>query len=119
MSFSQSTITSVNPPVYNGFQVYLSWKSTSPAGTWFQIYLNEQLAWWGQTTQATLMLGTTGPVRVDIGTVSPAKSRPASPPLPSAPARRAELSWLGGTFESTDIAGFQRLRLRLWPAGTA
>ncbi len=108
MGFSQSTITSVNPPVYNGFQVYLSWKSTSPAGTWFQIYLNEQLAWWGQTTQATLILGTTGPVHVDIGTVAAGEEQTEfSADLATAPARRAELSWLGGTFEAADIAGFR------------
>ncbi len=107
MGFSQSTITSVNPPVYNGFQVYLSWQSTSPAGTWFQIYLNELLAWWGQTTQATLILGSTGPIRVDIGTVAAGEEQTDFPAdLASAPARRAELSWLGGTFESADIAGF-------------
>jgi hypothetical protein len=107
MAFSQATITSVNPPVYNGFQVYLSWSSPSPAGTWFQIYLNEQLAWWGQTTQATLILGTIGPVRVDIGTVAAGEEQTSfAADLPLAPARRAELSWLGGTFESADIAGF-------------
>ena len=108
MAFSQSTITSVNPPVYSGFQVYLSWTTTSPAGTWFQIYLNESLAWWGQTTQATLILGDTGPIRVDIGTVAAGEEQTDfSGSLPSAPARRAELTWLGGTFEAADIAGFR------------
>ncbi len=107
MSFSQSTITSVNPPIYSGFQVYISWTTTSPAATWFQIYLNESLAWWGQATQATLILGDTGPIRVDIGTVAAGEEQTDfSADLPSAPARRAELSWLGGTFEAADITGF-------------
>jgi hypothetical protein len=108
MPFSQATITSVNPPVYAGFQVFLSWTSTSPAGTWFQIYLNESLSWWAQTTHATMILGTTGPIRVDIGTVDSGEAQTDfSSSLPSAPARRAELSWLGGTFEDPDIAGFR------------
>ncbi len=108
MAFSQTTITSVNPPVYSGFQVFLSWTTTSPAGTWFQIYLNESLAWWGQTTQATLILGGAGPIRVDIGTVDAGEEQTDfSADLPAAPARRAELSWLGGTFEAADIAGFR------------
>ena len=108
MGFSQSTITAVNPPVYGNFQVYLSWQTTSPSGTWFQIYINQALAWWGQTTSARLVLGTTGPVRVDIGTVLAGEEQTSfASSLPSAPARRAELSWLGGTFEGPDIAGFQ------------
>jgi hypothetical protein len=108
MGFSQSTITAVNPPLYSGFQVFLSWETTSPAGTWFQIYINQALAWWGQTTSARLVLGTIGPVRVDIGTVLPGEEQTSfAADLPSAPARRAELSWLGGTFEAPDIAGFQ------------
>jgi hypothetical protein len=108
MAFSQSTITGVNPPVYAGFQVYITWATTSPAGTWFQVYLNESLAWWGQTTTAILILGSTGPLRVDIGTVSPGEEQTDfSADLPSSPARRAELSWLGGTFEAIDIAGFR------------
>ena len=51
---------------------------------------------------------TAGPVRVDIGTVLPGEEQTDfSGSLPSAPARRAELSWLGGTFEGADIAGFR------------
>ena len=79
MGFSQATITGVNPPVYSGFQIYLAWTTTSPAGTWFQIYINRALAWWGQTTNARLAIPTVGPDRVDIGTVDPGKSRPTSP----------------------------------------
>ena len=83
-------------------------QTTSPAGTWFQIYINQALAWWGQTTSARLDARTTGPIRVDIGTVLAGEEQTSfASSLPSAPARRAELSWLGGTFESTDIAGFQ------------
>ena len=124
MGFSQTTITSVNPPVYSGFQVYLSWTCSAlsgygsggfglggfgiGSGIWFQVYINEQLAWWGQTTNARIAMPITGPVRIDIGTVLPGEEQTDfSADLPSAPARRAELSWLGGTFEGPDIAGFQ------------
>ena len=126
MGFSQNTITSVNSPVYSGFQVYLSWTCSSPSSgygvggfglggygigggaVWFQVYIQEQLAWWGQTTSARIAMPTAGPVRIDIGTVLPGEEQTDfSADLPSAPARRAELSWLGGTFEGTDIAGFR------------
>ena len=108
MGFSEATITGVNPPIYSGFQVYLSWTTTSPAGTWFQIYLNQVLSWWGQTTNARLVAPTIGVIRIDIGTVDPGEEQTSfAADLPAAPARRAELSWLGGTFESANIAGFQ------------
>jgi hypothetical protein len=118
MGFSQATITGVNPPLYTGFQVFLSWTTTSPAGTWFQIYLNDALSWWGQTTQATLILGSVGPIRVDIGTVLPGEEQTSfASSLPAAPARRAELEWLGGTFEGADIAGFQVWSSAMGPVG--
>jgi len=108
MAFSQATITAVNPPTYSGFLVYISWQTTSPAGTWFQIYINRELAWWGQTTNARLTLGDTGPIRVDIGTVAPGEEQTDfSADLPAGPANRVQLQWLGGTFEGADIAGFQ------------
>jgi hypothetical protein len=108
MGFSQSTILAVNPPVYLGFQVSLSWTTSSPAGTWFQVYLERQLSWWGQATSATIGMPIAGPVRVDIGTVLPGEGQTDfSGSLPSVSARRAELSWLGGTFEGADIAGFR------------
>jgi hypothetical protein len=108
VGFSQATITSVNPPVYTGFQVALSWTSSSPAGTWFQVYIEEALSWWGQTTAARIAMPSAGPVRVDIGTVLPGEEQTDfSGSLPAAPADRAKLSWLGGTFEGADIAGFR------------
>jgi hypothetical protein len=111
MGFSQVTITSVNPPVYIGFQVSLSWTCSSPAppgygcggygeggfgvgtGLWFQVYINDQLAWWGQTTNARIAMPTAGPVRVDIGTVLPGEEQTDfSADLPAAPENQAELS---------------------------
>jgi hypothetical protein len=126
--FSQTTITSVNPPVYIGFQVALSWTCSSPTSgfgsggfgeggfavdspatsLWFQIYIDRQLAWWGQTTAARIAVPNDGPVRVDIGTVLPGEEQvDFSADLPTSPATHAELSWLGGTFEGADIAGFR------------
>jgi hypothetical protein len=108
MGFSQSTITGINPPIYGGPVVFLSWLTTSPDGTWFQVYINNALSWWGQTTSARITLGTGGPDRVDIGTVDDGEEQTDfSSSLPAAPARRAQLTWLGGTFEGADIAGFK------------
>ena len=47
MAFAQATILSVSPPQVCGSQVYVSWTSSSPAGTWFQVYVNQRPAWTG------------------------------------------------------------------------
>lgn len=107
MGFSQATITAVNPPQYWGAQVCLSWTSSLPSGTWFQIYLDQTLSWFGQSTRTRLPVPPNGVTRIDIGTVLPGEEQTSfSSDLPSAPGRRAQLSWLGGTFEGLDIAGF-------------
>jgi hypothetical protein len=105
MAFDQSTIVAVLPPVYSGFHVMLTWLTTSPPGTWFQIYLDGVLSWWGTTTTATLAVADSH--RVDIGAVLPGEEQTdLSAELPAPPARRAQLQWEGGAFESADLAGF-------------
>jgi hypothetical protein len=107
MAFSQATISEVFPPLIRQGQAFLSWSSSSPAGTFFQVYLNAVLAWSGQARSAWVSIPS-GPVHIDIGTVAAGEENTDfSGSLASAPARRAELSWLGGTFEAPDIAGFK------------
>jgi hypothetical protein len=106
MSFTQTTITSVNPPVQNGTQLLLSWISSAPAGTLFQVYLDQQLVWTGVGRSCSIPL----PVaiaRIDIGSVDSSEAQvDFAALLPPAPARLAKLSWLGGTYQGADIAGF-------------
>jgi hypothetical protein len=107
MAFSQSTITSVNPPAFRGSQVYISWTSSAAPGTWYQVYLDDVLAWYGQTTSVSLPVPTDPPVRIDIGTVGWGEEQTSfAGSLPAAPLRQVELNWLGGTYEGTDLAGF-------------
>jgi hypothetical protein len=108
VGFSQATITEVFPPQLWGGQIAISWTSSSPSGTWFQLYLERQLSWWGQVTNVRLAIPQASPVRIDIGTVLPGEEQTDfSSSLPAAPQPRANLSWLGGTFEGADIAGFK------------
>jgi len=104
--FSQIYITSVNPPVQNGSQLLLSWTSDAPAGLWYQVYVNDSLSWYGTGLTASVPL----PVhvsRIDIGTVAAAnRAVNYGGSLPAAPLREVTLSWLGGTYEAADIAGF-------------
>ncbi len=107
MPFSQSSITEVFPAIVRGGQAFLSWTDAASAGTWFQVYINDTLAWHGRSTSCWVPIPS-GPVHIDIGTVGPGEEQTDfSEALPPAPSRRARLSWLGGTFEGADIAGFR------------
>lgn len=106
MSFSQSSITNVNPPVQQGTQLLLSWASSAPAGTVYQVYLNQQLVWTGVGLSCSIP-APTAISRIDIGTIDQADIQiNVQPELPPAPARQVTLSWLGGTYQGADIAGF-------------
>jgi hypothetical protein len=107
MAFSQSTITQVFPPQLQGGQVYLSWSAPSPTGTWFQVYLNQELAWSGKRLWAWVPIPS-GPVRIDIGTVDSGEEQTSFVgSLPSAPTRRAQLTWQSGTYKGIDLAGYR------------
>jgi hypothetical protein len=106
VSFSQTSITNVNPPVQQGAQLLLSWTSSAPPGTVYQVYLNQQLVWTGVGLACTVPVPT-AISRIDIGTVLPADTQTNfQSALTPSPARQATLSWLGGTYLGTDIAGF-------------
>ena len=107
MAFSQATILSVSPPQVCGSQVYVSWSSSSPAGTWFQVYVNQQLAWSGQR-----LLGLDPhPHRAGADRHRRRRSRRAGYGLlrlaPPGPARRVQLTWQSGTYKGIDLAGFR------------
>ncbi|HKI16634.1 MAG TPA: hypothetical protein VKA15_02085 [Isosphaeraceae bacterium] len=106
MSFSQTDITGVNPPVQYGTELLLSWTSTAAAGTVFQVYLNQQHVWSGVGLKCSIPLpGALS--RIDIGTVGPGEAQiNFGSSLPFAPAREVTLQWLGGTYEAADLAGF-------------
>ena len=104
--FTQETITWVNPPELVGSQYFFSWETTSPPGTWWQIYFDGGLVWTGQRTSALIPVPL-GVERIDIGMVGAGYETTSwSSELPPAPARRAVLSWVGGAFLGDDIAGF-------------
>jgi hypothetical protein len=84
----------------------LSWTSSAPDGTWYQVYVQNHLAWDGQQTRTELPVPG-GRVRVVIGSVDPGEEAiDFGATLPPLPALYATLSWLGGTYEDADLAGF-------------
>jgi hypothetical protein len=106
MAYTQTTIETVNPPALRSGQVFLSWETSASTGTWFQVYVNQCLAWYGQRN-ATWLPVPSGPCRIDVGSVDPGEQATSfASMLVAAPARRCQLEWTGGTFLGTDIAGF-------------
>lgn len=124
MPFTQSTVSYVNPPVYFGSQMRLSWVPTTAGLTW-QVYVNNSLAWHGTSTVCYLPKPAAD-VQIDIGSVGPDEATTnynsslgfgvggfgssgfgLVPMLPPKTARRAQLTWSGGTFQSTKISGFR------------
>jgi hypothetical protein len=107
MAFSQATIQGVSPPRLRGNQVYVSWSSSSPAGTWFQVYVNQRLAWSGQRLWTWVPVPA-GPVRIDIGAVGAGEQdTDFSASLPPTFTRRVRITWQSGTCKGQDLTGFR------------
>ena len=98
MSFDPTTITEVLPPVPTQGHLWLSWKTTAPAGTYFQVYIQQKLTWWGTSTYCSVPVPSSA-VRIDIGSVgSGQQTTDFSSTLAPTPDNKALLSWLGGTY---------------------
>lgn len=107
MPFSQAAITSVAPPTFEQGLMTLSWVSTAPAGTWYQIYINLKLVWDGQITTDVTVAVPSGPVNsCDIGTVAAGEQLTDFSSTIAGSNLFATLTWLGGSFESPDLVGF-------------
>ena len=87
MGFNQSTITRVNPPVQYGTQLLLSWTSSSPEGTLYQVYLNQQLVWSGVGLSCSIPMPS-AISRIDIGD-GRSRGFPDQLPVRAGPCRNA------------------------------
>ena len=108
MAFSQATMTGEPSLRASGLDLLVSWVSTSPPGTLFQLYLNAKLAWHG-TDRSVLLPYPSGRTRIDVGTVAAGEGAvDFSASLPTTyPPDRVNLTWTGGAFEGADLAGFR------------
>lgn len=111
MPFDQSSIVEVMPPRWDGATLQLSWSSTAPAGTTFQVYVGRRLAWYGTNRWVALTMPDSR-VRIDVGAVGPGEaSVDFSASLPPGPGDRVTLSWLGGSYLDPsgrdDVQGFR------------
>jgi hypothetical protein len=104
--FSTVYITQVYPFVATAGGLLVSWQSSAPPGTYFQVYVAGTLAWFGTATQTVIPMPTTA-VQIEVGTVGPGEqATDFSASLPVVPKNYVELQWEGGTFESPTLAGF-------------
>jgi hypothetical protein len=106
--FDQSTISDPRA-TRDGAELLVSWASSSPDGTVFQLYISRRLAWHGTATSCVVALPPSGvTAEVAIGAVAAGEDLvDFSASLPSTPANRATLTWEGGTWEAADLAGFR------------
>ena len=107
MPFDESTVVSINPEKWNGNQVWISWVPTASGLLW-QVYINAALAYEGSATGAWMAAPSGSANRVNIGSILASEAgTDFSASLPPAPARRAKLTWQGGTGLASDIEGFK------------
>ena len=119
MAFSQSSISQVIAQP-DGPDLLITWSSTAPERTVFQVYVDHRLSWCGTSRRCRVPVppGATGRnAWVDVGTVAADEAyRDFSSGLSSfgRGAGRAELSWSGGTYLDPsghdDIQGFRVYR---------
>ena len=103
MAFSQSGISGVSVQA-DGPELFISWDSPASQGTFFQVYVDDRLAWYGTARRcyAPIPAGASGRnVWVDVATVNTDEAqRDFSPSLASLShgGPRVRLSWPGGTY---------------------
>lgn len=107
MAFDDSVITGerLTP---RGADLVVSWASSAPAGTVYQVYCGDRLAWSGTATRCVIPAPAER-TRIAIGAVDAAEE-PADMTgdggYPSVVADRVRLEWSGGTYLAEDIASF-------------
>lgn len=104
--FTQQYIESVNPPLWTGADLRVSWTADPPAGAIYQVYVDGSLQYHGTSPWCSIPMPTSL-ASIAIGTVGPQDgTTDFSATIPAAPSTQALLTWTGGTYEAADISGF-------------
>ena len=107
MAFSQANIADVTP-ARSGAELVVSWSSSDPEGTVFQVYLDNALAWFGTDRAVHLPWPSGRNLRISVGAVGAGEEdTDFSASLPALNPTSKALAWEGGTFLAADIAGFR------------
>lgn len=112
MAYDASVISSVRV-MRDDAEMLVTWASTSPIGTLYQVYLDRRRVWCGTALRCKLPWPIAR-VTIDVGAVASYEGNvDLSASLPALPGvgNRASLAWLGGTYEDAsgndDVAGFR------------
>jgi hypothetical protein len=107
VAFSQATITDGPILAHAGRELVVTWASSSPDGTVFQVYLDGSLTWFG-TARRVRLPWPSDDTRIEVGTVAAGEgATDFSGSLPAAPNDRVRLDWTGGSWQGADLAGFR------------
>lgn len=105
MAFTAITDVATRP---DGAELWISWNTTAPAGTLFQVYLDRRLYWRG-TDRSLVIPWPRQRVRIDVGSVGAGEGNvdySGSLPSDPVPPDRVTLTWQGGDWQGPDLAGF-------------
>ncbi len=105
MPFDESTISDIVPSRV-GDRLAISWDSTAPAGSAYQVYLDRNLAWSGMATACRVPMPRSR-VAITVGAVLFSEvDTDFSASIAPAHATRAVLAWQGGGYLSTNASHF-------------
>lgn len=99
---------SLYPLREEGGVLVVEWASTAPAESWYQVYVDGSLAWWGPSTVAEIPTPQAA-ARIDVGAVGAGEAEVdfSASIISASPPDSASLSWLGGRYLAPDLAGFR------------
>lgn len=109
MPFDDSVISDISARPFDA-DLFLSWSSSAPAGTTFQVYADGVLSWHGAELSCVVPLPSHR-VRVDVGAVAAGEGKTdfsAGLTPPPGTGSRARLTWTGGNYLDPDgsLRGF-------------
>jgi len=109
MPFDDTPIASVLARQTAHHELRVSWTSSAPPGTAYQVYLDKRLAWVGAALVAFFRVPTRR-TRVWVGAVAPgeeAEDFSSSLSDPYGSGDRADLTWYGGRYLDPGLVGFR------------
>lgn len=111
MAFDQTYITAVRTQQDAG-DLLVSWDSTAPSGSIYQLYVDMQLVWRGVSKQHAIAYPSQRAV-INVGVVLPSEMNTnfaSSLPAIGGTGWRATITWEGGTYLAADLDGFNVYR---------
>lgn len=91
------------------YDLRISWDTTRPAGTTFQVYVDRVLAWYGRGTTAILPMPASW-ARIDVGAVADGEEATDFSSSLAGGGNRPLLKWYGGPALADDLVSYRVYR---------